>query len=293
MNKNIAILGSNGQLGKTFRELFSLFEKKYNVYFFDKTQLNIQDKNLLEYFIDKYKFDYIINCAAYTDVNLAEVEQEKAYILNHNSVKNIADLAKKYNLTFIHISTDYVFDGKSCTPYKENDKTKPLNVYGKSKLRGERAIIDIKPKNTIILRTSWLYSNYKGNFVHTIRNLGKKRDEIDVVFDQIGTPTYARDLAEVIVNILPAIQNEKPEIYHYSNEGVASWYDFAKEIMKLSQLDCNIKPIESKDFSTLAPRPYYSVLNKQKIKEKFHIEIPYWKDSLERCINILQKDGVL
>ncbi|EKI8068917.1 dTDP-4-dehydrorhamnose reductase [Campylobacter coli] len=293
MNKNIAILGSNGQLGKTFRELFSLFEKKYNAYFFDKTQLNIQDKNLLEYFIDKYKFDYIINCAAYTDVNLAEVEQEKAYILNHNSVKNIADLAKKYNLTFIHISTDYVFDGKSYIPYKEDDKTKPLNIYGESKLRGERAIIDIKPKNTIILRTSWLYSNYKGNFVHTIRNLGKKRDEIDVVFDQIGTPTYARDLAEVIVNILPAIQNEKPEIYHYSNEGVASWYDFAKEIMKLSQLDCNIKPIESKDFSTLAPRPYYSVLNKQKIKEKFHIEIPYWKDSLERCINILQKDGVL
>ncbi|WP_257929275.1 dTDP-4-dehydrorhamnose reductase [Campylobacter lari] len=293
MNKNIAVLGSNGQLGKTFRELSRLFEKKYNMYFFDKTQINIQDKNLLEYFIDKYKFDYIINCAAYTDVNLAEVEQEKAYMLNYNSVENIADLAKKYNLTLIHISTDYVFDGKSCTPYKENDKAKPLNVYGKSKLRGEQVIVDISPKNTIIIRTSWLYSNYKRNFVHTIRNLGKKKEEINVVYNQIGTPTYARDLAEVILNILPYIQNDKPEIYHYSNEGIASWYDFAKEIMKLSQLDCNIKPIESKDFLALALRPSYSVLNKQKIKEKFHIKIPHWKDSLEKCISILQKDDIL
>lgn len=287
MNKSIAILGSNGQLGKTFQELSRLFEKKYNVYFFDKIQLNIQDKNLLEYFFDKYKFNYVINCAAYTDVNLAEVEQEKAYMLNYNSVENIADLVKKYNLTFIHISTDYVFDGKSCTPYKENDAVNPLNVYGKSKLRGEQAIIDVQPNNTIIIRTSWLYSNYKGNFVHAIRNLGKKKREINVVYDQIGTPTYARDLAEVILNILPYIQNDKPEIYHYSNEGIASWYDFAKEIMKLSQLDCNIKPIESKDFLVLAPRPSYSVLNKQKIKEKFHIEIPYWRDSLEKCISIL------
>ncbi|EAL0984927.1 dTDP-4-dehydrorhamnose reductase, partial [Campylobacter coli] len=251
------------------------------------------DKNLLEYFIDKYKFDYIINCAAYTDVNLAEVKQKEAYMLNYNSVENIADLTKKYNLTFIHISTDYVFDGKSCTPYKENDKTKPLNVYGKSKLRGEQVIVDINPKNTIVIRTSWLYSNYKGNFVHTVRNLGKKKGEINVVYDQIGTPTYARDLAEVILNILPYIQNDKPEIYHYSNEGIASWYDFAKEIMKLSQLGCNIKPIESKDFLALAPRPSYSVLNKQKIKEKFHIEIPYWRDSLEKCISMLQKDDIL
>lgn len=293
MNRSIAILGSNGQLGKTFQELSGLYKKKYSMFFFDKTQLNIQDKNLLEYFIDKYKFNYVINCAAYTDVNLAEVEQEKAYMLNYNSVENIADLAKKYNLTFIHISTDYVFDGKSCTPYKENDAVNPLNVYGKSKLRGEQAVIDVKPKNTIIIRTSWLYSNYKGNFVYTIRSLGKKKEEINVIYDQIGAPTYARDLAEVILNILPYIQNDKPEIYHYSNEGIASWYDFAKEIMKLSQLDCNIKPIESKDFLALAPRPSYSVLNKQKIKEKFHIEIPYWRDSLEKCIGMLQKDGIL
>ncbi|ENQ6653711.1 dTDP-4-dehydrorhamnose reductase [Campylobacter lari] len=293
MNRSIAILGSNGQLGKTFQELSGLYKKKYSMFFFDKTQLNIQDKNLLEYFIDKYKFNYVINCAAYTNVNLAEVEQEKAYMLNYNSVENIADLAKKYNLTFIHISTDYVFDGKSCTPYKENDAVNPLNVYGKSKLRGEQAVIDVKPKNTIIIRTSWLYSNYKGNFVYTIRSLGKKKEEINVIYDQIGAPTYARDLAEVILNILPYIQNDKPEIYHYSNEGIASWYDFAKEIMKLSQLDCNIKPIESKDFLALAPRPSYSVLNKQKIKEKFHIEIPYWRDSLEKCISMLQKDGIL
>ncbi len=292
MLKNIAILGAHGQLGKSFQDL-SLFIEKYNMLFFSKNQLDIRNDKLIKYFIDKHKIDCIINCAAYTAVDLAENEMEKASILNYECVKILAKLAKQNGLKFIHISTDYVFDGQTNSPYKENDMTNPLSIYGKTKLKGEQAIMEIAPKNTIIIRTSWLYSGYGKNFVKTMQNLGRQRGELEVVFDQIGTPTYARDLAEVIVNILPAIQNEKPEIYHYSNEGVASWYDFAKEIMKLSQLDCNIKPIESKDFPTLAPRPYYSVLNKQKIKEKFHIKIPYWKDSLERCISILQKDGVL
>ncbi|OWK88053.1 dTDP-4-dehydrorhamnose reductase [Campylobacter jejuni] len=289
MGKNIAIFGSNGQLGKTFQELSSLFRGKYNMYFFDKTQLNIQDKRMLEYFTSKYKFNYVINCAAYTDVNLAEVEQEKAYAVNYSSVKNIAFLAKEYNLTFIHISTDYVFDGKSCIPYKENDMTNPLNIYGESKLRGEKAIIDIGSKNTIIIRTSWLYSDYKINFVNTIRSLSKKNKEIDVVFDQVGTPTYARDLAKMILNILPLIQNDKPEIYHYSNEGIASWYDFAREIIRLSKFNCKVRPVETRSFFTSVKRPSYSVLNKDKIKGKFYITIPHWKRSLKECIRYLKE----
>ncbi|OOX89573.1 dTDP-4-dehydrorhamnose reductase [Campylobacter coli] len=290
MLENILVIGKNGQLASEIRYFC---KNKYNFIFKGKEELNLQNEEKLYKIIQEDNIKTIINCAAYTAVDLAEKEIEKASILNYECVEILAKLVKQHDLKFIHTSTDYVFDGKTNIPYKENDTTNPLSVYGKTKLKGEQVIMEIAPRNTIIIRTSWLYSSYGKNFVKTMQNLGRQREELGVVFDQIGTPTYARDLAEVIVNILPAIQNEKPEIYHYSNEGVASWYDFAKEIMKLSQLDCNIKPIESKDFPTLAPRPYYSVLNKQKIKEKFHIEIPYWKDSLERCISILQKDGVL
>lgn len=290
MLENILVIGKNGQLASEIRYFC---KNKYNFIFKGKEELNLQNEEKLYKIIQEDNIKTIINCAAYTAVDLAEKEIEKANILNYECVEILAKLVKQHDLKFIHTSTDYVFDGKTNIPYKENDTTNPLSVYGKTKLKGEQVIMEIAPRNTIIIRTSWLYSSYGKNFVKTMQNLGRQREGLGVVFDQIGTPTYARDLAEVIVNILPAIQNEKPEIYHYSNEGVASWYDFAKEIMKLSQLDCNIKPIESKDFPTLAPRPYYSVLNKQKIKEKFHIEIPYWKDSLERCISILQKDGVL
>ncbi|HED6594758.1 TPA: dTDP-4-dehydrorhamnose reductase [Campylobacter coli] len=290
MLENILVIGKNGQLASEIRYFCN---NKYNFIFKGKEELNLQNEEKLYKIIQEDNIKTIINCAAYTAVDLAEKEIEKASILNYECVEILAKLVKQHDLKLIHTSTDYVFDGKTNIPYKENDTTNPLSVYGKTKLKGEQVIMEIAPRNTIIIRTSWLYSSYGKNFVKTMQNLGRQREGLGVVFDQIGTPTYARDLAEVIVNILPAIQNEKPEIYHYSNEGVASWYDFAKEIMKLSQLDCNIKPIESKDFPTLAPRPYYSVLNKQKIKEKFHIEIPYWKDSLERCISILQKDGVL
>ncbi|MFG5086329.1 dTDP-4-dehydrorhamnose reductase [Campylobacter lari] len=290
MLENILVIGKNGQLASEIR---FFCKNKCNFIFKGKEELNLQNEDKMYKIIEENNIKTIINCAAYTAVDLAEKEIEKASILNYECVEILAKLVKQHDLKFIHTSTDYVFDGKTNIPYKENDITNPLSVYGKTKLKGEQVIMEIAPRNTIIIRTSWLYSSYGKNFVKTMQNLGTQREGLGIVFDQIGTPTYARDLAEVIVNILPAIQNEKPEIYHYSNEGVASWYDFAKEIMKLSQLDCDIKPIESKDFPTLAPRPYYSVLNKQKIKEKFHIEIPYWKDSLERCISILQKDGVL
>ena len=286
MLENILVIGKNGQLASEIRYFC---KNKYNFIFKGKEELNLQNEEKLYKIIQEDNIKVIINCAAYTAVDLAENEMEEASILNYECVEILAKLAKEYGLKFVHISTDYVFDGKTNIPYKENDTTNPLGIYGKTKLKGEQAIIEIAPKNTIIIRTSWLYSSYGKNFVKTMQNLGRQREELGVVFDQIGTPTYAKDLAEVIVNILPAIQNEKPEIYHYSNEGVASWYDFAKEIMKLSQLDCNIKPIESKDFPTLAPRPYYSVLNKQKIKEKFNIQIPYWKDSLRECIRQMQK----
>lgn len=287
MLENILVIGKNGQLASEIRYFC---KNKYNFIFKGKEELNLQNEEKLYKIIQEDNIKVIINCAAYTAVDLAENEMEEASILNYECVEILAKLAKEYGLKFVHISTDYVFDGKTNIPYKENDTTNPLGIYGKTKLKGEQAIIEIAPKNTIIIRTSWLYSSYGKNFVKTMQNLGRQREELGVVFDQIGTPTYAKDLAEVIVNILPAIQNEKPEIYHYSNEGVASWYDFAKEIMKLSQLDCNIKPIESKDFPTLAPRPYYSVLNKQKIKEKFNIQIPYWKDSLRECIRQMQKE---
>ncbi|HEC1758834.1 TPA: dTDP-4-dehydrorhamnose reductase [Campylobacter lari] len=290
MLENVLVIGKNGQLAI---EIKHCYQNKYNFIFKGKEEIDLQDEENLHKIINENNIKIIINCAAYTAVDLAESEIEKADILNYKCVEILAKLAKQYELKFVHISTDYVFDGKTNTPYNENDETNPLGIYGKTKLKGEQAIMEVTPKNTIIIRTSWLYSSYGKNFVKTMQNLGRQRKELRVVFDQIGSPTYARDLAETILNILPVIQNEKPEIYHYSNEGVASWYDFTKEIMKISQIDCNVKPIESKDFPTLASRPSYSVLNKQKIKEKFHIEIPYWKDSLEKCISILQKGDIL
>ncbi|TEY03971.1 dTDP-4-dehydrorhamnose reductase [Campylobacter sp. US33a] len=289
MNNNIVVFGSNGQLAKSLR-LISNDYKSYNIFFISIKELNIQNKELLSEYLINNNINTIINCMAYTAVDQAEVEKEKADEVNSNFVDFIAKFSKENNFKFIHISTDYVFNGKTNIPYKEYDKTNPINEYGRTKLKGEQAILSIAPKNTIIIRTSWLYSIYGENFVKTIQKLGMQKQEINVIFDQIGTPTYAKDLAEVILNILPKISNDKPEIYHYSNEGVASWYDFANEIVELLQLECKINPVETKDFPTLASRPNYSVLNKQKIKEKFHIQIPYWRDSLKECIRQMQKE---
>jgi dTDP-4-dehydrorhamnose reductase len=196
-------------------------------------------------------------------------------------------LSNEFGIKLIHISTDYVFDGTNYKPYTEDDATSPQSVYGKTKLDGERAIQEISPANSIIIRTSWVYSSFGANFVKTMLRLGKEKESLGVIFDQVGTPTYAKDLAKAILEILPKINNGKTEIYNYSNEGVLSWYDFAKEIMKMAKLDCKINPIETYQYPTPASRPHYSILNKAKIKKEFNIEIPYWKDGLDDCLKRL------
>lgn len=282
---NVLVTGANGQLGSEIRELSSLFP--YIYFFTDQNILDITDKEQITQFVKSNSIDTIINCAAYTAVDKAEEDKINADKVNHLAVRYLAEIAKEEDIKLLHISTDYVFDGKNYTPYTEEDRTNPNGVYGATKLAGEEAMRDINPKNSIIIRTSWVYSGYGANFVKTMLRLGKEKKDLGVIFDQVGSPTYAKDLAKTILSILPNIENEKVEIYHYSNEGVVSWYDFAKEIMRMAKLDCTIKPIETKEYPTPAMRPHYSVLNKSKIKKEFGLTIPYWKDSLDECLKTM------
>ena len=279
---NILVTGSNGQLGSEIRELS--IEYKDHFFFTDKETLDITNEEELKDFIVTNTIDIIINCAAYTAVDKAEDDAVNADKINHLAVKYLAEISKEKNIKLIHISTDYVFDGTNYKPYTETDMTNPNGVYGKTKLTGEKALQEINPKHSIIIRTSWVYSSFGVNFVKTMLRLGKEKESLAVIFDQVGTPTYARDLAKTILDIFPKIENENVEIYNYSNEGVLSWYDFAKEIMKMAKLDCTIKPIETKEYPTPATRPHYSLLNKSKIKKEYNIAIPYWKDSLDQCL---------
>ena len=279
---NILVTGSTGQVGSEIQELSSNY--KYNFFFTDKESLDITNSNAIKEFVELNKVDTIINAAAYTAVDKAEQEIELADLVNHIAVKNLAQIAKEKEIKLIHISTDYVFDGTNFKPYTEDDVTNPNGIYGKTKLDGETAMISINPKNSIIIRTSWVYSSFGVNFVKTMLRLGKDRGELGVIFDQIGTPTYARDLAKTILDILPKVSKKAVEIYNYSNEGVLSWYDFSKEIMRMAKLNCEINPIESKDYPTPCARPHYSLLNKSKIKKEFNVEIPFWKDSLDECL---------
>ena len=279
---NILVIGSNGQLGSEIKELSSEYE--YNFFFTNKKELNIVDEKAAEEFVFKNSINIIINCAAYTAVDKAEEDEVNADKINHLAVKNLAQIAKNKSIKLIHISTDYVFDGENFKPYTENDKTNPNGVYGKTKLDGENAMLSIDPLNSIIIRTSWVYSSFGANFVKSMLRLGKERGSLGVIFDQVGTPTYARDLAKAILDILPNIKNEKVSIYNYSNEGVLSWYDFAKEIMRMAKIECTVNPIETKEYPTSATRPHYSLLNKSKIKEEFNLTIPYYKDSLDECL---------
>ena len=285
---NILILVSNGQVGSEFRELSSFYDS-YNFLFSDRNSLDITNEKEVELFCVENSIDIMINCAAYTAVDKAEEEVELADKINHVAVKNLSNIAKKLDIKFIHISTDYIFDGRAYQPYSEDITPNPTSVYGQTKLNGELAMKAINPRNSIIIRTSWVYSSYGANFVKTMIRLGEDRAELGVVFDQIGTPTYARDIAKVILDNLPQIDHEDVKIYHYSNEGVLSWYDFAKEIMKMAKIDCKINPIESHQYPTPATRPYYSLLNKSKIKKTFSIEIPFWKDSLHDCLVKMEK----
>ncbi len=277
--------GSKGQMGSELNELASLYQ--YDFFFTDRDSLDITNEQSIRNYIEIHNIDVIINCAAYTLVDKAESQELISDTINHKAIESLAQISKEKNIKLIHISTDYVFDGKHYKPYIELDATSPNSVYGSTKLSGEKVLQDINPQNSIIIRTSWVYSSFGVNFVKTMLRLGNERDSLGIICDQVGSPTYARDLAKTILDILPNIQKKNVEIYHYTNEGVLSWYDFAKEIMKMAKKDCKINPIETKDYPTIASRPHYSLLNKSKIKQEFNIEIPFWKDSLDECLKVL------
>lgn len=282
MHSRVLVLGANGQLGSEIKEIASLYN--FNFFFTCRADLDIENHLAIQSFIEKNGIDIIINCTAYTAVDKAESESELANRINHDSIKYLASLAKEKSIKLIHISTDYVFDGMNYRPYLETDKTNPCSIYGRSKCDGENAIVDINPQGSVIIRTSWMYSSYGLNFVKTMLRLGSERESLNVIYDQVGAPTYARDLAHTILTIIPRLSHGDVEIFHYANEGVLSWFDFAKEIMKMAKLPCKINPIQTWQYPTPAKRPYYSLLNKNKIKERYGIEIPYWKDSLKECL---------
>lgn len=282
---NILVTGTNGQVGSEIRELSK--DYPYNFFFTTRDNIDITSKDDIRNFCQINNINVIINCAAYTAVDKAETDEINADLINRKAVKKLALVSQELNIKLIHISTDYVFDGRNFKPYCEEFQTNPQGIYGKTKLDGENEMRDINPKNSIIIRTSWVYSSFGNNFVKTMLRLGKEKESLGVIFDQIGTPTYARDLAKAILDIIPQINNTKVEIYNYSNEGVLSWYDFAKEIMKMAKLTCKINPIETFQYPTPAKRPHFSLLNKSKIKSKFNLEIPYWKDGLDDCLRRL------
>jgi len=291
--KTVLVTGQNGQLGQSLKSLAPQYPQ-YQFTFTARDELDLACSQNISSYFEKNKFDLIINCAAYTAVDKAEEQQELADAINHLAVKQLAEISQKNNSVLIHISTDYVFDGTNYRPYIENDPINPQNTYGLTKLKGEQAI-QKTACNAIIIRTSWVYSEYGNNFVKTMLRLGADRDQLNVIFDQIGTPTYAVDLATSILTIADSLNNnqsdfqqEKLALYHFSNEGVCSWYDFAKAIFEHSNTQCEVFPIETKDYPTPAKRPQYSVLNKAKIKQKYQLNIPYWKDSLQICLNKLQ-----
>jgi len=292
MPKSILVTGAQGQLGSELHQLSDLYAD-FTFTFISRNELDLSDSEAIQtWFVDK-TFDVIINCAAYTAVDKAQTEPELARAINSTAVETLARIAKALNCALIHISTDYVFNGKNYQPYKETDLNDPQGIYGQTKLEGEQAMLAINPAKSVIIRTSWVYSRFGNNFVKTMLRLGKEREELGVIYDQVGSPTSARDLA---LAILAIIQHPKleiltaTEIYHFSNEGVCSWYDFAKAIFELSALTCQVKPIETKDYPTPATRPHYSLLNKAKIKNTFDLTIPYWKDSLIDCLSLLKAE---
>ena len=290
----ILVTGKNGQLGKSIHKIVTNTEQSDNFVFVDREELDLNSESGINHYFDNSdKFDIIINCAAYTAVDKAEEEQDLANQVNHLAVKQLAEVAKTQQAKLIHISTDYVFDGESDKSYTEADETNPINVYGKTKLAGEQALKEIMLTDAIIIRTSWVYSEYGNNFVKTMLRLGRERDELSVVSDQIGSPTYATDLANAILDI---VQNktfkearQKTQVIHYSNEGVISWYDFAKEIFKLAKIDCKVNPITTEQYPTPARRPRNTLMDKDKVTETFSVNISDWKESLNTCMILLKE----
>ena len=279
--KNVLITGANGQLGNEMRVL-SEANKEYTYFFTDVAELDICNEQAVMDFVKANNIKVIVNCAAYTAVDKAEENVELCTKLNADAVGYLAKAAEANGAEFVQISTDYVFDGTAHIPYQETEPTCPNSVYGSTKLAGEQNAMTLCSRSMVI-RTAWLYSTFGNNFVKTMIRLGKERDTLGVIFDQVGTPTYARDLARVIFAAIR--QGVVPGVYHFSNEGVCSWYDFTKAIHRIAGItDCKVNPLHTEEYPTPAKRPHYSVLDKTKIKNTYQIEIPYWEDSLKECI---------
>jgi dTDP-4-dehydrorhamnose reductase len=289
----VLITGSNGQLGSEIKELASEYENLECI-FKDLPELDICDTDALNTFIIDQHINAAINCAGYTVVDKAEENPEIAEQVNSKGVLNLVNALKKVDGNLIHISTDYVFDGNHSKPYKESDPVRPIGVYGQTKRAGELAVLN-SSIDALVIRTSWLYSAYGNNFVKTMLRLGNDKESIQVVSDQKGTPTYAKDLAKTCLDILSDASStnlsKKGSLYHYSDEGVTSWYNFATAIMEIGNIDCKVIPIETKDYPTQARRPLYSVLDKSKIKSDFKVTIPHWRDSLTNCIKKINRNS--
>lgn len=290
----ILITGANGQLGQELSNLLK-GKEKWNVDLTDQKELDITNHiNVSNYFKELEDLRYVINCAAYTAVDKAEENVELAHSVNINGAQNLARSAHDVGAQMIQISTDYVYHNEQNIPFKEGDSTSPKSVYASTKLAGDNYVQRAHPE-AMILRTSWVYSTFGHNFVKTMRKLGAEREHLGIVFDQIGTPTYARDLAKAIVQIIDKVEKGEIQrqqmagIFHYSNEGVTSWYDFALAIFEIDNIQCKVSPIESKDYPTAAKRPPFSVLNKKKIKDMFGLQIPHWRTSLSECLQDLKK----
>lgn len=281
----ILVTGANGQMGQSLKKVLPADKSIYT----DVKELDISVYENVEKAVRENNISTIINAAGYTAVDSAERNMDQAYAVNALGARNLAMIAAKYNLGMIQMSTDYIFDGNNFKPYTENDKPHPLSVYGQTKLEGELFVLKHAPQ-CVILRTSWLYSEFGTNFVKTIISLAKKQDEIKVIYDQIGSPTYAGDLAQIVEGMMPVVKNGVKKIYNYSNEGVCSWYGFAREIISLKKLKCEVLPIESQEYPASAQRPHYSVLSKAKIKREFGIKIPYWRDALQEAIIRIDSD---
>ena len=290
MNKqNILITGANGQLGNCLRDLAKEYQDKYHFFYTDVAELDITDAAAIDKYVVENQINIIINAAAYTAVDKAEDDKENAYRINCEAVGNLAKAAKKHDLSLFHISTDYVFSGDSSKPHEEGDATDPQSVYGSTKLAGEQAILESGCR-AVVIRTSWLYSEYGNNFVRTMLRLGAERESLNVVCDQIGGPTYAGDLAKVIFRLLEnGLEHSGTEFYHFANEGVCSWFDFSKAIMEMAALPCRVEAILSSEYPAKAHRPPFSVFNLNKIKKATKRSIPYWRDSLILVISKLQE----
>jgi dTDP-4-dehydrorhamnose reductase len=289
MLKSVLVTGANGQLGSEIRQLSDL-ATDFSFSFVTRDELDLSDSVAIQSWFGDKSYDVIINCAAYTAVDKAESEPDLARAINVTAIETLAGIAKAKKSALIHVSTDYVFDGKNFKPYVESDPTNPQGIYGLTKREGEQALLAINPAKSIIIRTSWVYSSFGSNFVKTMLRLGREREELGVIYDQVGSPTSARDLAVAILAIIrhPKLDTlTETEIVHFSNEGICSWFDFAKAIFEYSAINCQVKPIETKDYQTPATRPHYSLLNKAKIKKSFDLNIPYWKDSLNDCLDLL------